>query len=83
MLQNGDMGFPLPPARMNVKLLLLATMVTVGLAGCADDGEESTNDELGDAPDPTEGIDQAGGEVEDNTTSDNATANDTNTTGSG
>lgn len=65
---------------MNVKLLLLASIVPLALAGCTDNGEESTNDALGDAPDPTEGIDQVGGEVEDNSTDDNAT-NDTNATG--
>ena len=70
---------------MTTKLFVLAfsLVAAVGLAGCAADDDESTNDELGDAPDPTEGIDQAGGDVEDNQTDTNETnsTNTTNTTG--
>lgn len=89
MLQNGFTGSPVPAPRMDMKHLLLASLLIafVGIAGCADDddddADESTNDALGDAPDPTEGIDQAGGDVEDNSTDDNMTneTNETNVTG--
>ena len=66
---------------MTTKLLVLAIslVAAVGLAGCAaDDGEESTNDGLGD--DPVDGMDDTGGDVDDNMTDTNET-NTTNPTG--
>ncbi|HVM44958.1 MAG TPA: hypothetical protein VM582_03390 [Candidatus Thermoplasmatota archaeon] len=58
-----------------LRLLVGATLLSVALAGCADN-DESTGSP-GDAPDPTEGIEQGGGEVLDNETSEDDPTNET------